>query len=319
MIAAVRRHGPGLALCGVLAAAAVVVAQASGRVGSLMLAAAFGSALASIGSVPTVAGPGIRVAARPLMRVGVALLGLRVGVDVLRSIGPRGLAVVICCVIVGFAVTFAFARTAGIGRDASLLLATGTAICGASAIVAVAPIVEASDDDVALALATITLCGSVLMVGLPLLPLPFDHATYGVVAGASVHEVAQVVAAAGPAGAAALAVATVVKLARVALLVPLVAILAAGRRRTGRRVALPWFLVVFVLLAAVRSLHLLPQGVLDRFADVDTWILAIAMAGLGLGIDVRRLARTGTRALAAGAAASLVLSAVACVLVAILY
>jgi uncharacterized integral membrane protein (TIGR00698 family) len=204
----------------------------------------------------------------------------------------------------------------------TLLVATGFSICGAAAVAGMAPVADADEEDVATAVALVTVYGSVALVALPLVAgvLGLSDRTAGLWAGMSVHEVAQVVAAAGTVSAAALTVAVVAKLARVLLLAPLVAGAGVARRRAhggragagaGRRAPLvPLFVVGFVAAVLVRSAGVVPGAVLPAVKPVTTLALAAAMTALGTQIHVGRLVRTGGRPLALGAAATVVAAGV---------
>jgi uncharacterized integral membrane protein (TIGR00698 family) len=225
-------------------------------------------------------------------------------------------------VVGGFLGTLWIGRRLGLSPDLTLLTATGFSICGASAIAAMQGATDADEDDVAASVALVTIFGSIALVLWPLLQAPLDlpEEAYGAWTGASVHEVAQVVAAASPAGAAALATAVVVKLSRVVLLAPLLAVVSWGRRGTaarggngtGRRAPLvPLFVAGFLAAIAVRSTNLLPDTALDVARTVTTVLLAAALFGLGSSVRVRVLAASGPRAIALGMASTLLLAAIA--------
>ena len=181
----------------------------------------------------SVLAPGLRTAARRVLRAGIVLVGFRLSLREVAQLGPRSLAAV--CIVV--AVTFIgirwLGRAFGLGRGLSLLVATGYAICGASAIAAVEPFADATEEEAAYAVALVTLCGSAAIVTLPLLGrlLGLSNVQFGSWVGASVHDVGQVVAAASGHGPQALSTAVVVKLTRVLLLAPMLTAIAIGARR----------------------------------------------------------------------------------------
>ncbi|MDR7363206.1 putative integral membrane protein (TIGR00698 family) [Marmoricola bigeumensis] len=208
----------------------------------------------------------------------------------------------------------------GLGAATSLLIATGFAICGASAVAAMGDTAEAEEDDVAVAIAMVTICGTVAMVVLPLLqqPLGLSDAQYGAWVGASVHEVGQVVAAAGPAGGAAVGIAVVVKLTRVLLLAPVVAGVGILRRRrpassgaTGTRPPLvPLFVVGFLACVALRSAGVLSPAALEVVGTAQTLVLGAALFAMGTGVHLPSLVRSSGRALVLAAASTLVVAGV---------
>jgi uncharacterized integral membrane protein (TIGR00698 family) len=184
----------------------------------------------------------------------------------------------------------------------AILVAVGNAICGNSAIAAVAPVIGAAKQEVASAIALTAVIGVCLVIGLPLLipVLGLDHYQYGVLAGMSVYAVPQVVAASFPVSQLAGQVATLVKLIRILLLGPVVVLFAVGARRTGQvtdgrkgwSAYVPWFVIGFAVLAVVRNSGLLPTPVVGMARDTTSALMTVAMAGLGYGVwlgDVRRV------------------------------
>lgn len=243
---------------------------------------------------------GHQLTTRSMLRVGVVLLGLRLPLKDILVLGPRGLLVIALTVAVTFTATCVIGDRLGLDRGLVTLIATGFSICGAAAIAAVEGGIKRRNEDVALAIAMVTIFGSAMIVFLPLASyaMGLTARQQGVWAGASIHEVAQVVAAATTAGAAAVAVATTVKLGRVALLA--LAYVAARRRDDGAAgevpavegkapPVLPWFVIGFLVSAAIATSDVLPGQVL-RGADLATTVLlAAAMFGLGLGMHIRTL------------------------------
>ncbi|MEW9549190.1 YeiH family protein [Nonomuraea sp. NPDC050783] len=221
---------PGVALAAVAVVPALVVNHFVPALSPAVVAVACGAALANLAAVPARFGPGLAFVSRRVLRVAIALLGLRIVVPDVLALGWRTLAVVAVATGVTFLVTPRVGRALGLTPGTSLLVAAGVSICGASAVAAMRDSVPAcDDDDAANALGVVVLYGTAAIVVLPalasLLRLPPDR--LAVWAGAAVHEVAQVAAIGAAAGG--LATAVTVKLARVVLLAPMVA-LAAHRR-----------------------------------------------------------------------------------------
>jgi uncharacterized integral membrane protein (TIGR00698 family) len=207
-----------------------------------------------------------------------------------------------------------------LGRARSLIIGTGFAICGASAIAAMEDTARADDEDVTVGIAMVTLFGTLAMVLLPLLAhaLHLSDAQFGVWAGASIQEVGQVVAAAGAGGAAVVAVAVVVKLTRVVLLAPVVATVSVTRRltepdgeATGKRPPIvPLFVLGFVACAALRSTGIVPEGVLGAISQVQVAALGAALFGMGAGVRLASLFRGSSRVLAVATFSTLFIAGV---------
>lgn len=262
--------------------------------------------------------PGLAAASKRCLRIGVVLLGLQlVPADVIRLGWPTVLAVV-GVTAVAFAGTYAIARLARLPGNEPLLLAAGFAICGASAVGAMAAVTRSDAREQSRPVALVTLCGTLAIVVLPLVATAAGMSTdaFGRWVGAGVHDVGQVVATAQQWGSAALAVAIVVKLLRVLLLAPLVAgtglvLRLRGAAEGGRAPILPLFVAGFVVAILLRALLPVPQAVLDSAQLLQTVLLGMALFGLGTGIRFRQLAGTGVATAAAGLGAWALIAVVA--------
>ncbi len=316
--ARVRSCLPGLAVVAAVLAAGLLSSRLVACVSPLLWAMGIGILLAPAAQSRPATAPGIRAAATHLLRVGVALLGLRIGLGELADVGPTGVALAVGVVAVTMAATTWLARHMGVDGALGLLIATGSAICGASAIAAMESASGAREEDVGYAVATVTIFGTAAMLLVPLAgpPLGLSHLDTGLWAGASIHEVAQVTGAGAVVSTGALKAATLVKLCRVVLLAPAVAVVGARRSaRADRGMPVPGFVVAFLALVGVRSTVALPPAVLDAGATAATVLLAAGLAGLGLGVRPRALRAAGLRPLALGAAAAAISSATALALV----
>jgi uncharacterized integral membrane protein (TIGR00698 family) len=287
--------------------------------------------------------PGLDFSGKHLMRGGIVLLGLKVGIADVLGLGWTSLLLIAAVVAVSFAGTYGISRLFRLPRDASLLIATGFSICGASAIGAMAAVRRIRHPDTVLPVALVTLCGTLAIGVLPLLvhPLGLSPEVFGAWTGASVHDVGQVVATAQTAGTAALGIAVVVKLTRVILLAPMVAAAGVQQRmaslRRRRHDALqeknpasgaagpgqapvlpaipealppvvPLFVVGFVAMVALRSTGWLAEGWLEAAAGLQDILLGAALFGLGSAVRIHTLLRTGLRAVSAALAAWLLIA-----------
>lgn len=254
------------------------------------------------------AAPGLGVAAKRLLRLGIVLLGFSLSLTDIADLGWLTIALVAAVVLATFAITWALGRAFRLPGDQPVLLAAGFSICGASAIGAMSAARRSRQDDAATPVALVTLCGTLAIAVLPLLrgPLGLDAEAFGMWVGASVHDVGQVVATAQIAGPAALSVAVVVKLTRVAMLAPMVAVTsvvtragaAAGADAAARPPIVPLFLIGFLAAAAARTWLPLDAAFLDAAGQVQHALLGLALFGLGSGIRLRQFARTGARSVA---------------------
>jgi uncharacterized integral membrane protein (TIGR00698 family) len=238
-----------------------------------------------------------------------------------------GIVVLVCTALV---VGYLMGRAIGLTPKLAVLVACGNAICGNSAIAAVAPVIGAEREDVAAAIALTAVLGVIVVLGLPLLifPLGLSHYQYGVLAGLSVYAVPQVLAAAFAVSALSGQVATVVKLARVLMLGPVVAFFAVrGSRadrhsplasRASRPALVPWFVLGFIALATLRSVGMIPESAAALSKIVAGWLTVGAMAALGLSVDFSSIRRVGSRVVVAAAGSLAALMTLAIVLIRVL-
>ncbi len=308
----VQTHGPGLLLAFAASGIAFAVHRRFDTISSLVIAVVAGFVAGNAGIVPTLARPGLATAARKVLRIGVVLLGFRLALGDIADLGARGVVVVVVVVAATFFGTQWLARRLGLSPGLGLLVATGYSICGASAIAAVEPFADAEKEEVAYAVALVTLCGSLSIAVLPAIGhlVGLDAADFGSWAGAAVHDVGQVVATASTDGPDALAAAVVVKLTRVLLLAPLVAALAiAYRRRTAgsattskKAPIVPLFVAGFLAAVAVRTSGVLPADVLARLKEAESIAFGAALFAMGAAVDLAKLRRIGPRPLVLGLA-----------------
>jgi len=255
--------------------------------------------------------PGVALAAKRCMRIGVVLLGLQLVVGDLLRLGWLTIVAVIGVTAFAFAGTYVIGRIARLPGHEPLLFAAGFAICGASAVGAMAAVTRSDAKEQSRPVALVTLCGTLAIVVLPLVASAAGMSVpdFGRWTGAGVHDVGQVVATAQEWGSAALAVAIVVKLLRVLLLAPLVAGTGLVLRMRGTvqggvtAPIVPLFVVGFVAAVALRSLLPIPASVLSAAQVLQTVLLGMALFGLGTGIRFRQLAGTGLRTALAGLSA----------------
>ncbi len=240
------------------------------------------------------------------------MLGAAVSIGTVLALGPALLLGIVGVVVMALASSYGIGRAFGLRQRMAVLVACGNSICGNSAIAAVAPVIGADAEDVTSSIAFTAVLGVVTVLVLPLLVplLALSLTQYGVIAGLTVYAVPQVLAATLPIGELSNQVGTVVKLVRVLMLGPVVlglSLLAPRLRspgpatgskalpRPGVAQLVPWFIVGFLLLLTARSLGWIPQGLLSPIKITASLLTTVAMAALGLGVDVRVVAQAGAR------------------------
>jgi uncharacterized integral membrane protein (TIGR00698 family) len=261
------------------------------------------------GSMPIDWGVGVNFAARRLLRVAVALYGLNISVQQIMEVGVPGLVVSIG-VAAGILALGAWlgTRWLNLDRDTAILTAAGSAICGAAAVLAFESTLRSAPHKSAVAVATVVLFGTVSMLLYPILFrlgwLPFDGTELGIFLGGSIHEVAQVVAAASNIDPATTEVATIVKMTRVALLVPLLLVIGLWLQRRDKTpeglkptLPVPWFAIGFLACALINSTHLVPEHWLHALRQIDVFLLTMAMTALGIQTRFANMKTAGPRVL----------------------
>jgi uncharacterized integral membrane protein (TIGR00698 family) len=267
--------------------------------------------------------PGISFCAKFVLEVAIVMLGASVSITTILALGPVVIVGIACIVALAIASSYAICRALALPQRMAILVACGNSICGNSAIAAVAPVIGADGDDIASSISFTAVLGVVVVLGLPLLVpiLNLSLTQYGVLAGLTVYAVPQVLAATLPIGALSNQVGTVIKLVRVLMLGPVVLGFslfagslrpASAKRETGSRrprlsQLVPWFIIGFLIVLIVRSLGLIPPSVLPPVTRIAAILTTVAMAALGLGVDVRVVARTGARVTLAVTASLIVL------------
>jgi uncharacterized integral membrane protein (TIGR00698 family) len=327
---------PGLILTSALAVGAFALRDVSGitALSPLIIAILLGVAIRNTVGTPAALQPGVAFSMRRILRVGIILLGLQLSMAQVIAVGIAGLAIIAAALGSTFIFTVWLARHLSVERKLAELIAAGTSICGASAVVATNTVTRAPDEDVAYAVACVTVFGSASMLLYPTLAgiLQLAPHAFGLWAGASIHEIAQVVAAAYHQGVGAGNYGLITKLSRVMLLAPLVLALgwfrarkarstnmSGDNRTTPRAMPLPWFIAGFVAMMLFNSLDLIPSGDKVFIGHTTTFLLTIALAAMGLETDIRKLQAKGWRPLLLAAVSCLFISAFSLALIELAY
>ncbi|KRE43575.1 YeiH family protein [Knoellia sp. Soil729] len=308
-VAARRSPWPGVALALAAAAVALLGQRLLPAVSPLLVAIILGVALTNLWSIPDSFAPGMKVAAQRFLRLGIVVLGLQLALGDILALGPRMILVVLLIVGLGIGGTLVVGRALRVPPMQRLLIACGFSICGAAAVAAVDGAVDAGEEDTASAIGLVVVFGTAMIGIAPgvLSLLDLTNHQEGLIAGGSIHEVAQVVAAGGIIGGGALATAVVVKLARVLMLAPVILVIGLVRRRgsapvEGTRPPLvPLFIVGFLVAALARTFLPLGPEVVHAGSILHTVLLSAAMFALGCGVRVSVLRKLGGRPVVLGA------------------
>jgi uncharacterized integral membrane protein (TIGR00698 family) len=327
---------PGLLLALAVAAVATVVGQHVPLVGSAVPGAVIGAGIALAIRPGARLAPGLKWASTFVLQCSVVLLGAQLSIGEAARVGVSSLPVMLGTLAICLGAAWLYGRLLNIPHDLRTLIGVGTGICGGSAIAAVAPVIEAASADVAYAISTIFLFNIAAVLAFPLLghALGMSQQSFGLFAGTAVNDTSSVVATAATYGAAASSHAVVVKLVRTLMIIPICLGLAAltARKRTATTPApaapatatlapatpapaaraarmspkrivklVPWFLIGFVIAAAVNSSGVIPVGAHVPIQHVSVFLVAVALSAIGLSTDVAALRRAGHRPLLLGA------------------
>ncbi len=311
---------------GILAAVAVAAVARLGAsflppaLSEVLVAVLLGIVVANSGLLPASVTPGLRLAVHRILRLGIILLGARLSLGDVAQIGAGALGLVALTMTVGFAVALAGGRAARLPRRLALLIGVGTAVCGNSAIVATAPVIDAEEREVTFAVATITLFGTLAVFAYPLVghALGLSSALFGVWSGVAVNDTSQVVAASAAYSPEARDIATVVKLVRNTLMAPLIVLIAWwwGRyaRVEGERVrssalrAFPLFVLGFLFMALLRTAGVIDRALAAQIDQAATACILVALAGVGLSTKLGHMRAIGPRPFYVGFAAAVIMA-----------
>jgi len=248
---------------------------------------------------------GVDFARNRLLRLGIVLYGFRITFQQIGHIGWAGVLIDALVIVATFTLAVRLGtRVFGLDRQTAMLIGAGSAICGAAAVMAAEPVVRGQAHKVSVAVATVVVFGTLSMFVYPLLYpwLHLSETAYGLYAGSTIHEVAQVVVAGRAVGETAASSAVIEKMLRVMMLAPFLVVLGS---RLGaeegtdaaakRRITIPWFALMFVGASGLNSLQLLPAGLVDAILGLDTVLLAMAMAALGLRTHVGAIRQAGLK------------------------
>ncbi|RND28868.1 YeiH family protein [Klebsiella quasipneumoniae subsp. similipneumoniae] len=306
---------PGLALTAALTGAALWAgsfpAIAGAGFSALTLAILFGMVVGNT-VYPKIWQPcdgGVIFAKQHLLRLGIILYGFRLTFAQIADVGVSGILIDVLTLSSTFFIACFLGQVVfGLDKHTSWLIGAGSSICGAAAVLASEPVVKAEASKVTVAVATVVIFGTIAIflypAMYPLLAHWFTPETYGIYMGSTMHEVAQVVAAGHAVSPDAENAAVIAKMLRVMMLAPFLLFLAARVKQLTpagngekSKITIPWFAIMFILVAVFNSFHLLPKAVVDMLVTLDTVLLAMAMAALGVTTHVSALKKAGAKPL----------------------
>lgn len=297
--------------------------------GQLVIAIMFGMIWRAAAGVNSGLMEGASFSSKKLLRLGIILLGFRLNLSDIYNAGATVFLIAFANLTFALLAVYGLSRLFKVEKRLGILTACGTAICGAAAVVAIAPVIKANEKETAVGAANVAVLGTIFTIIYTLLftYLGLNVLDYGVFAGGTLHEIAHVVAAADPAGQQASDLAIIVKLTRVALLVPVAILIGfiiqrkenqdAGQKMTLSSLPIPWFILGFLAVSTLNTTGFISPGAAEGIVSFAYLLIGMAMAGLGLSVDFKSFRQMGGKALSAGLAGSVLLSVFGYMLVAI--
>ncbi len=251
--------------------------------------------------------PGVLFSAKTLLRVAIVFYGFRITFQQIASVGVQGLMLstimLSTTMIIGI---FVGIKLLKLDRDTAILVSSGSAVCGAAAVLATEEVLKSEPHKTAIAVGTVVLFGTISMFLYPILyrsgVLGMDFTQFGLYVGSSIHEVAQVVAAGGAIDAVSSDTAIIVKMIRVMMIAPMLLILGLFLSRLGnyssngaKKMVIPWFAILFIGVAGFNSFHLLPTSLVSTINQIDTFLLSMAMTALGMETHLAKFKQAGLK------------------------
>ncbi|MBG9754568.1 YeiH family putative sulfate export transporter [Lysinibacillus sphaericus] len=293
--------------------------------GQLVIAIILGMAWRAAFKVQDSWQAGIAFSSKKLLRFGIILLGMRLNLADIYHAGANVFFIAVINLLFALIVVYGLTKIFHVDQKLGILTACGTAICGAAAVVAIAPQIKANEKETAVGAAIVALLGTVFTLVYTVLysVMNLTPTEYGIFAGGTLHEIAHVIAAASAGGNEAIDIAVIVKLTRVALLVPVAIIIGIFYRRTAKGEEtktfslsiIPWFILGFLAMSAINSLGIIPANVAQALVNIAYILIAMAMAGLGLNVEIKTFKELGVKAFVAGLIGSVCLSILGYILV----
>lgn len=259
-------------------------------------------------SLPAQWVPGIVFSTKTLLKLGVILYGFRLTFQDIFAVGPAGLAISAVIVTTTFLLgSFLGVKVFGLDLETAMLTASGSSVCGAAAVLATEPVLKSEPHKSAIAVSTVVLFGTLTMFLYPMLYksgfFEVDERVFGMYIGGTIHEVAHAVAAGNAVSPDAAGTAIIVKMIRVMMIAPLLIGLSIwlSRRQSGatsgakRKITIPWFAVLFIVVAGINSLNIIPKPVVNFWNELDLFILTMAMCALGIETNVSKFKGVGMK------------------------
>lgn len=320
---------PGLSLVVSVSVLVLLVEPYIPLLNGVLLAILAGVVIRNTCKIPKAMEPGIRFTIKMLLKVAIVLMGASLNFATILSIGGQSLALIAILVSVSIPLTLYLGKMFNSNEKLSILIGVGTAICGASAIIATGPAIEAEEEDISLAIATIFIFNAAALVIYPFLGTLFamSDPVFGTWVGSAVHDTTSVIATGMSFSNKAGEIAVIVKLTRTLFLIPVLITMGlyASRRSEdkksktlGLQKAFPWFIVLFLVMAVLNTASLFPPEMLEKLGILVKFLILWVMVAVGMGVDIRRIRSVGLNFLTVGLLSSVIVAILSLLLIRVL-
>ncbi len=323
---------PGLALAALIAVLAIFLGKLTIVVNDVIIAILMGAIIRNFIGIHELFKPGLNFSIKKVLRLAIILLGMQLSFQQIVTTGKSSLLIILFVIVVAIPLTYILGKKLGLNSEISTLLGIGSAICGATAVLATGPVIKAKERDVALAVATIFIFNTLALFLFPVIGklMHLSYLTYGTWTGVAVQDVSSVVATGFALGQNAGEVATVVKLTRTVFIVPVVFL--AGLfftwkdqktgEITGKQVnyikIFPWFVVGFLLMALLNSLGFFTKSLVAAVNPFTHFLILMVMTGVGSDLDFKEMKKVGFSFLYTGLIGMLIISVLSLILIKLL-
>ncbi|MFC6118892.1 YeiH family protein [Macrococcoides bohemicum] len=315
-----KRHG--VILCSIIAVIATLLGQLFPIIGGIIFSIILGIIISNAIKLPDKYQPGIKFASKKILQYAIIVMGFTLNLRVVIEMGLSSLPITLTTITAALLTSIWLGKVMNIGENIRTLIGVGTAICGGSAIAAASPIVDAKEDEVAFSLSTIFLFNIIAVFIFPVIghTIGLSDIGFGHFAGTAINDTSSVVAAGYAYSETAGDTATIVKLVRALMIIPVCLILVMIQLKKSEKKAFsikkvfPWFILYFFLASVVTSIINLPEAIISYIKMLSTFMISIAMAGIGLSVSIRQFRTIGIKPVLLGASVWFVVACISLIM-----
>lgn len=312
----------GVFLCSIIAVIATLLGQWFPIIGGIIFSIILGIIISNAIKLPDQYQPGIKFASKKILQYAIIVMGFTLNLRVVVAMGLSSLPITLTTITAALLTSLWLGKVMKIGENIRTLIGVGTAICGGSAIAAASPIVDAKEDEVAFSLSTIFLFNIIAVFIFPVIghTIGLSDIGFGHFAGTAINDTSSVVAAGYAYSETAGDTATIVKLVRALMIIPVCLLLVMVQLKKSEKKAFsikkvfPWFILYFFLASVVTSIINLPEAIISYIKMLSTFMISIAMAGIGLSVSIKQFRTIGIKPVLLGASVWFVVAGISLIM-----